>query len=82
MIRRNTSLGSRVFDIANHLALFLLCVLMLYPFWYVLVASVTAPQVVAVARGALLWPSGWTIGAYRRVFENPIVGRAYLNTLI
>ncbi len=82
MSRRYITLGGRIFDVANYLLLGMLCITMLYPFWYVLVASVSNPRVVAVARGSLAWPTGLTLGAYRRVFENPIIGISYMNTLI
>ena len=82
MVRRYNSLSGRIFDFFNHIILFVICLLMVYPFWYVLAASVTNPEVVATARGALLWPVGWNFGAYRRVFENPIILTSYLNTLI
>ncbi len=81
MSRFYTSVSGRIFDAFNYVLLIVLCILMLYPFWYVLVASFSAPHVVAVARGALLWPQGWTVGAYERVFENPIIGIAYFNTI-
>jgi putative aldouronate transport system permease protein len=79
--RYYSSVGGRVFDALNYAILIVLCILMLYPFWYVLVASFSAPHVVAVARGSLLWPQGWTSAAYKRVFENPIIGIAYFNTI-
>ncbi len=82
MVRRYNSLSGRIFDFFNHIILFVICLLMVYPFWYVLAASVTNPEVVATARGALLWPVGWNFGAYKRVFENPIILTSYLNTLI
>lgn len=82
MSRRYNTIGGRIFDASNYIFLGLLCITMLYPFWYVLVASVSSPRVVAVARGSLIWPEGFTFGAYKRVFENPIISISYMNTLI
>ncbi len=81
MSRYYSSVSGRIFDSVNYVVLVVLCILMLYPFWYVLVASLSSPYVVAVARGSLLWPKDWTFAAYKRVFENPIIGIAYFNTI-
>jgi putative aldouronate transport system permease protein len=75
------SVPGRVFDAFNYVTLLATCIVMLYPFWYVLVASFSSPSVVAVARGSLLWFQGFNVAAYKRVFENPIIGIAYMNTI-
>jgi putative aldouronate transport system permease protein len=77
----NRSFGSKVFDVFNHFLLVFMCFVMLYPFYYVLVASVSNPTVVATARGLLFWPKGFTLSSYERVLSNPIIGTAYGNTL-
>lgn len=73
--------GDILFYIFNYLFLTLLCFTMLYPFYYALVASVSNPYVVLKSRGLLFWPRGINFENYRHVFRNPIIGRAYLNTI-
>lgn len=81
-MRYRRSVANIIFDIGNHCFLIALCFVTLYPFYYVLVASLSDPSVVAQSRGILFWPEGLNFDAYRRVFANPIIGNAYTNTLI
>jgi len=75
------SLGEKLFDGSNYFLLSLLVVCTLYPFIYVLMASVSNPTFVLQYRGLLLWPRGFTLDAYKYVFENPMIITGYRNTL-
>ncbi len=79
MIKR--SIGERIFDYSNTAFLVLLCIVTLYPLVYVLFASISDPSYVAQLRGIMLYPKGLTLDAYERVFSNPMIVKAYLNTL-
>lgn len=81
MIRYRKSWSGILFDVFNHSFLVLLCITMLYPFYYALVASISEPSLVLRSRGLLFWPKGINFGAYRQVLQNPIIGKAYLNTI-
>ncbi|MBT0569939.1 carbohydrate ABC transporter permease [Curvibacter sp. CHRR-16] len=72
----------RSFDAANVLLLALICLLTVYPFYYVVVASVSEPNALIAHRGLLLWPQGFTLDAFTRVWENPLIRTGFLNTLI
>lgn len=76
-----TSWGDRLFDACNHLLLGLLMLATLYPFWYVMIASLGDPAWVAAHRGPLWWPSGPNVEAYKAVFANPVIRSGYVNTL-
>ncbi|MCM8900528.1 carbohydrate ABC transporter permease [Caldicoprobacter algeriensis] len=60
----------------------LLVIATLYPFWYVLVASLSNPTAVAQRGGLMLWVEGFTLEAYRTVAQNPNVWIGYKNTII
>jgi putative aldouronate transport system permease protein len=59
--------------------LFLLCVLTLYPFWYVLVSSLSDPQ---SGSDAWLWVKDFYWANYRVVFTTGGIWRAYLMTVL
>jgi len=80
MIRR--SIGERLFDGANVTFMILLSAVTVYPFLYVLFASLSDPSWVVQMRGLIWYPKGFTIEAYKLVFANPSILTGYVNTLI
>lgn len=76
------SFGERLFDGSNYIFLGLLVVVTLYPFIYVLMASLSDPKFVVQNRGPLLWPHGFTLDTYKFVFKNPMIVTGYRNTLV
>lgn len=75
------SIGEHSFDIINTVLLISLSIITIYPLIYVLFASLSDPSFVVQNRGLLFYPHGFTTKAYQLVFENPNIGKAYLNTL-
>lgn len=73
--------GERVFDVINYTLMILLVVVTLYPLLYVLFASISNAGELAATRGLLLAPKGFSIEAYRKVFDNPAISTGYRNTL-
>jgi putative aldouronate transport system permease protein len=70
-----------LFDIVNHGILVLVLVITAYPLLYVLSASISDPM--TVLKGEVwLWPKGFNLDAYRRVFENKDIVLGYKNTII
>lgn len=63
------------------LGLLVLVVLTLYPFLFVLFASLSDPVSLMQNRGLLFAPRGFNLAAYRAVLENPMVLVGYRNTL-
>ncbi len=78
---RERSVGSYGFEILNALFLVLLCVLMLYPLYYVVVASLSKGSNLMAHTGLLWAPLGVSGAAYRMVFNNPMVVRGFLNSV-
>lgn len=69
------------FDIIAAGLLLILIVIMFYPIWFVLVASFSDPTYVN-SGSLLLWPKGFTLLGYQKVFEDNRIWIGYGNTLI
>jgi len=80
-IRFKESPGERVFGIGTVLFLIALMGVTLYPLIYVLFASLSNAAELTQHRGLLIAPLGFTLEAYRRVLENPLILTGYRNTL-
>ena len=75
------SRGERAFEIVNLIIMIFVLVATLYPFWYVIVSSVSTMGHL-IKNGFVLWPDGLYLDAYRQIFSNALVPTAYKNTLI
>lgn len=79
--RLKQSFGDNVFDIVCNTFLVLFLLIVLYPIYFVVVASFTDPEV--VNSGAFLWyPVKFTLEGYKKVFENSRVWTGYWNTIL
>lgn len=72
--------GQKVFAVFNILFMLLLCVLTIYPLWYVLISSFSNPLKVAMGDVVLL-PSGFELASYRKVFSMKNIWTSYGNTV-
>lgn len=70
-----------VFDIVNTIAMLIFAVVMVYPLWYVLVASFTDYKELMSNSGMLIWPKNPTVAAYDMAFKNPSIVTSYANTI-
>jgi putative aldouronate transport system permease protein len=60
-----------------------LCVICLYPLWYVMMASFSDPVSMFAKRGILLWPlQPATTKGYNLVINDPVIPHAFRNTLV
>ena len=75
------SKGERAFQVFNYAFLMLIKLVCLYPVWYVAVASFSNSNVLTQHSGLLFRPIGFSMDAYKKVFQNPMIGKGYLNTL-
>lgn len=75
------TLGEKTFDVFNVAFLIALSVVTIYPFLYVLIASLSDPAWVVKVRGPVWFPKGFNLEAYRLVFNNPSILTGYANTL-
>ncbi|WP_230986543.1 carbohydrate ABC transporter permease [Cohnella fermenti] len=70
-----------VFDALLYIVLFAVAASALYPFIYMIAVSLSGT--VPVLKGQVFfWPKAFTLNTYKAVFDNPEIGRAYLNTIV
>ena len=78
--KKKISAADRALRIAVLVIVLLMCVITLYPIYYMLIVSISDGN--AVLRGDItILPKGINFGAYKAVLSNEYVPKAYLNTL-
>lgn len=68
--RIKTSTGEKIFTVFNYLFFTVLCLIMLYPFWHVVMQSFSSLEA-TIKGGAFLYPKGFNLDTYKSVFNNP-----------
>lgn len=79
MIKR--SKGEKIYGLFNTVILLFIALLTLYPFLYVVFASISNPIKLLQTPGLLLKPAGLDFGAYGKVFQNSSIFTGYMNTI-
>lgn len=75
------SRSERIAAVAIYFILSVITFLVLYPLYFVLIASFSAPE--TVMRGEVwLWPKEWSFVGYERLFANSELKRGFLNTIL
>lgn len=69
------------FTIFNYIFFTLLCVIMVYPFWHVIMMSLSSVEATAKG-GVFLWPQGFNLDTYAKVFNDPSIWTGYFTTII
>ncbi|MDL2231990.1 carbohydrate ABC transporter permease [Ruminococcaceae bacterium OttesenSCG-928-L11] len=73
--------GDRVYDVINTVLLVVLGLLVLYPLYFVLIASISNPD--AVNSGKIIfYPMGVTFEGYQKLFEDSRIWIGYRNTIL
>ena len=75
------SRNDRVFDTINAILLIMLLLIIAYPLYFTIIASISEPVDVATGKVVFL-PKGFTMEAYQEVFKNDAVWTGYRNTLM
>ncbi|AFH62986.1 carbohydrate ABC transporter permease [Paenibacillus caseinilyticus] len=70
-----------VFNVFNALFMTLVVILTLYPFLYILAASFSDQLFIQQGKVGII-PKGFNLDAYKLVFEFPMIGRSYWNTVV
>lgn len=73
--------ADRVFDVINIVIMLLLILITLYPFLYIIIASLSNSDDLIRHTGLLLYPLGLNLNAYKMVFQNPSIFTGYGNTI-
>lgn len=75
------TVGDKVFYIFNALILGILALIVIYPLYFIIIASISDPD--AVFNGQVyLYPVGVTLDGYRRLFSETLIWTGYRNTII
>lgn len=78
---REKSMGYRVFTVFNYIILTAVAIACLYPFYFVVIASVSDPDALMRHGGLLLKPLGdMTMAGYQMVFKNKLILSGFANT--
>ena len=80
MKKAKTLTSDRMFDIFNYTFLAILLVIVAYPLYYVLIASISDPYEVYAGKTFLL-PSKVTFEGYARVFKEKSIATGYINSI-
>lgn len=71
----------KVVKVLFYLIAVLMIILVIYPLWFVLVASFSSPA--DVANGEVwLWPKKWDLSGYRELFKQRQIWTSYWNTIV
>lgn len=79
--KKKRKLTDTLFDISVYGFAILLMLLIIYPLWFVIIASFSNPA--EVANGNVwFWPSEWKLDGYIELFKQDIIWRSYFNTIL
>lgn len=73
--------NNRLFDIINYLLLGSLAVAILYPLYFVVIASVSDPNLVNSGQ-VRFWPKEFTLEGYQLIFDRADIWQSYANTIL
>lgn len=76
MKKKNRSVGDRIFDSINGLFMLLFAFLCVYPFYYIIIYSISDP--IQAQRGVYFLPIGFTLDNYKTVLAIKGIARAVL----
>ena len=74
------SRGDKVFNVINFVLITICVLLVLYPLYFIVIASFSNPNTVAAGE-VWLYPKDLTLDAYKTVFKNKDIVTGYLNTI-
>ncbi len=74
------SRSDRVFNFFNVILMIIILAIIIYPLWFIIIASVSDSAQVTNGN-VLLWPKGFHLDAYRKVFADSRIMTGYRNTL-
>ncbi|WP_044086495.1 carbohydrate ABC transporter permease [Bifidobacterium bombi] len=80
-VQQTKTLGDWAVDVIIFLVLALIVVLVLYPLWFVVIASFSSPTAVSTGQVTLL-PKGVSLEGYRKVLEDQRIWLGYRNTIV
>lgn len=79
MLHQRT-LGEKIFNIFNIILMFFIMVACIYPVYYVIMGSLSSSELLMAHRGLLLKPLGFSLNAYKEIFETNDIVTGFRNT--
>ena len=76
------SIGEKIFDAFNYIFMLIIMLIMIYPCYYVLVASFSDPVAIYNSGGLIFYPKGFATYSYGEVVKSPLIWTGYRNTLL
>lgn len=73
--------GDKIFNFFNGLFLALMALIVLYPLYFIIIASISDPDAVLAGK-VVLYPVQITLNGFRKIMERQDIWRGYLNTII
>lgn len=73
--------SERVFDVANAALIGLFLLAIVYPLWYVVVASFSDIKEL-LREPVVFWPKGLTLEAYDRILSTPVIWTGFRNSIL
>lgn len=80
IIMKNKLSSDFIFDVVNIVILTLVSLAILYPIWFIVIASFSDPDAINTGR-VFLFPVGFNTTGYDKIFKNTQIWAAYGNTL-
>lgn len=77
---RKQSKGDIVFDVVNYILLGLIVFAILYPLYFIVIASFSDPDAINTGR-VVFWPVGFNTMGYEKIFADAKIWNAYGNTI-
>lgn len=71
----------KIFDIVNIVVMVLIIFIMIYPIYFVIIASFSEPVYVATGK-VTLWIKGFSLDSYKEVFSDNSIWRGYKNSIV
>jgi len=80
-VKKIKSKEDKIFDVVNTIFLSLICLAVLYPLYFVIIASISNPNMVYNGE-VWLFPKEITFEGYKRIFSDPKIWLGYKNTVV
>lgn len=77
----STSPADKTFDIINYIFLTIALLIVAYPLYFIVIASISDPSAVYAGK-VVLFPKGFTLDGYRRILEYESFFTGYRNTIL
>jgi len=78
---RNMGFKDRLFDAFVYIAAIIMVISVLYPLWFIIIASFSSVSDVANGN-VVFWPKAWKLDGYTELFKQETIWRGYLNTIL